>query len=72
MGVAAFVEANEQPVKMKEKWVMVKRKDKFLNHLILLSRVLVEVLALECLIFVNKDIMDPFHSNRYHVEVVVV
>ena len=51
---------------------MVKRKDKFLNHLNLLSRVLIEVLALECLIFVNKDIMDPFHSNRCYVEVEVV
>jgi hypothetical protein len=50
---------------------MVKRKDKSLNCLILPSRFLVEVLALECLIFVNKAIMDPFHSNRYYVEVEV-
>jgi hypothetical protein len=51
---------------------MVKRKGKFLNQLILLSRVLVEVLALECLIFVNKEIMDPFHSHKCCVEVEVV
>ena len=50
----------------------MKRKDKFLNHQNLLSRVLIEVLALGCLIFVNKDIMHPFHSNRCYVEVEVV